>query len=76
MDDNKKQIMEMRIQKTVAALQKNGMEAMYAPTRKEAIEQVAEYLEEGQMVTCGGSVTLEECGIMNLLRSMSMGNWG
>lgn len=69
MDDNKKQIMEMRIQKTVAALQKNGMEAMYAPTRKEAIEQVAEYLEEGQMVTCGGSVTLEECGIMNLLRS-------
>ena len=46
MDDNKKQIMEMRIQKTVAALQKNGMEAMYAPTRKEAIEQVAEYLEE------------------------------
>lgn len=69
MDDNKKKIMEMHVQKTVEALKKNGMEAMYAPTRKEAIEQVAEYLEEGQMVTCGGSMTLEECGIMNLLRS-------
>ena len=69
MDDNKKKIMEMRVQKTVEALKKNGMEAMYAPTRKEAIEQVAEYLEEGQLVTCGGSMTLEECGIMNLLRS-------
>ena len=69
MNDNKKKIVEMRIAKTVEALKKNGMEAMYAPTRKEAIEQVAEYLEEGQLVTCGGSVTLEECGIMNLLRS-------
>ena len=69
MNDNKKKIIEMRIAKTVEALKKNGMEAMYAPTRKEAIEQVAEYLEEGQLVTCGGSVTLEECGIMNLLRS-------
>ena len=69
MNDNKKKIVEMRIAKTVEALKKNGMKAMYAPTRKEAIEQVAEYLEEGQLVTCGGSVTLEECGIMNLLRS-------
>ena len=69
MNDNNKTIIEMRIAKTVEALKKNGMEAMYAPTRKEAIEQVAEYLEEGQLVTCGGSVTLEECGIMNLLRS-------
>lgn len=69
MNDNKKKIIEMRIAKTVEALKKNGMKAMYAPTRKEAIEQVAEYLEEGQLVTCGGSVTLEECGIMNLLRS-------
>ena len=41
MNDNKKKIIEMRIAKTVEALKKNGMEAMYAPTRKEAIEQVA-----------------------------------
>ena len=69
MDDNKKKLVEMRIQKTAEALRKNGMDAVYAPTRKEAIEFVAESLEEGSVVTCGGSVTLQECGIMNLLRN-------
>ena len=69
MDDNKKKLVEMRIQKTAEALRKNGMDAVYAPTRKEAIEFVAESLEEGSVVTCGGSVTLQECGVMNLLRN-------
>ena len=46
MDESKRKIVEMRIEKTLEALRKNRMEAVYAPTRKEAIEQVAEYLEE------------------------------
>ena len=45
------------------------MKPFYAENRQQALELVKELLQPGQTVACGGSVTLDECGILQLLRS-------
>ena len=69
MDESKKIILEKRIEKTMKALEKNKMKPFYAENRQQALELVKELLQPGQTVACGGSVTLDECGILQLLRS-------
>lgn len=69
MDESKKMILEKRIEKTMKALEKNKMKPFYAENRQQALELVKELLQPGQTVACGGSVTLDECGILQLLRS-------
>ena len=70
MDESKKMILEKRIEKTMKALEKNKMKSLFtAENRQQALELVKELLQPGQTVACGGSVTLDECGILQLLRS-------
>lgn len=69
MDESKKTVLGKRIEKTMKALEKNKMKPFYAETRQQALELVKELLQPGQTVACGGSVTLDECGILQLLRS-------
>lgn len=69
MDEYKRGVIEKRIQKTMQALQRNKMQPFYAKDRKEALKIVQDLLLPGQTVTCGGSVTLEECGIIDLLKT-------
>lgn len=69
MDANKKQIIEQRIAKTIENLQKNNMQAFYVQNCEEAVHCVQSLLHQGDRVTTGGSVTLDESGIMDLLRS-------
>ncbi len=57
------------IEKTMAALRKNQMQAFYCETKEEVKAKVAELLQKGDTVTHGGSVTLAECDIPSLLRS-------
>ncbi|MBQ5320524.1 MAG: lactate utilization protein [Oscillospiraceae bacterium] len=52
-------------------LEKNGMTAYVAENKAEALETVKGILKEGATVACGGSVTLSECGIWDLLKSGS-----
>lgn len=61
--------LEMKLTRTVKALQANRMDACWVRSKEEALAKVQELLEAGSTVTCGGSMTLEECGIMELLRS-------
>ena len=61
--------MQEKIQKTLQSLEKNRMQAYYVDTREEAAAKVAELLHEGDVVSCGGSVTLKQAGVMELLRS-------
>ena len=58
-----------RVEKTIKALTGNNMQAFFAPTKEEALQKVKELLHEGGAVTHGGSVTLAQCGIPDLLRS-------
>ena len=69
MNEARKQVMEMQIRKTMENLRKNRMEAYYVETAAEVPEQVEALLREGDVVGVGGSMTLEETGVMALLRS-------
>ncbi len=64
-----KDISKETIERTIAALQKNQMQACYCATKEEAKAKVAELLHKGDTVTHGGSVTLAQCGIPDLLKS-------
>lgn len=57
------------IKLTLENLNKNGMETFFAENRAEALNIVKALIKEGETVGFGGSVTLNEVGTMNELRS-------
>ncbi len=59
--------MEERISRTMAALEKNNMKAYFVETRSELHEIVRELVKNDRLITAGGSVTLEESGVKQLL---------
>ncbi|MCI5652599.1 MAG: lactate utilization protein [Ruminococcus bromii] len=63
------QAMELRIRRTMEALEKNNMRAYYAETSADAVRVVESLLQEGDTITCGGSVTLDATGVKALMRS-------
>lgn len=71
MDSNLKAIIEKRIEKTIKNLEKNNMQACYVESKAEVADKVRELMSEGQTVAVGGSMTLFECGVIDLLRSGS-----
>ena len=57
------------INSTIENLKKNNMAAYYAQTKEEALNLVKELIKKGDTVTHGGSVTLKECGVIDLLNN-------
>ena len=51
------------------ALERNNMQYFYAKDKQQAKQIVKSLIAKGSSVSNGGSMTLEECGIMQLLRS-------
>lgn len=68
MDAAKNTILHKRIEKTMKNLADNNMQAFYVENAKTAAAKTAELLHEGDTVSVGGSVTLFETGIIDLLR--------
>lgn len=68
MDKNMEFVRRAQVERTIKALAKNRIPAVYAPTAAEALEAVRGMLAPGDVVSCGGSMTLAESGIMALLR--------
>ena len=69
MDINKKAIIEKRINKVGEGLKKNNMEFYYAPTKNDVCPIVESLMKDGDIVTHGGSVSINECGLSELLNS-------
>lgn len=69
MDNSKKAILEYRINRTMENLEKNNMKPYYAHTKEDAVEIVKGLLSEGDVICSGGSVTLKESGVYDLLKS-------
>ncbi|HOP11205.1 MAG TPA: lactate utilization protein [Oscillospiraceae bacterium] len=69
MTEKKAEFVKRQIENVIVALEKNNMRGFYAKDRNEAREIAASLLSEGDTVGSGGSVTLDECGIIGLLRS-------
>ncbi len=58
-----------KVLKAMAALNRNNMAASYVETAADVPAAVKALLSPGQTVAVGGSVTLDETGVMPLLRS-------
>jgi len=69
MDKNLSFVIERKIERTMENLQKNNMEAFYVQDEKELLEKITELVNEGATVAVGGSMTLFETGVMEMLRS-------
>ncbi|MDE6785149.1 MAG: lactate utilization protein [Ruminococcus sp.] len=69
MDENKRIVIEKRINRTGENLRKNNMDFYYAPTAAEVKDIVKSLLKDGDIITHGGSVSMKECGIAELISS-------
>lgn len=61
--------MDISIQKTIENLQSNNMEAYYCADETEVIETVKSLIKKGDTISSGGSVTLKETGVLDLIKS-------
>lgn len=69
MDANLKAIIEKRITRTMENLEKNNMQAIFVESKGEVVQKISELLTEGDTVSVGGSMSLFESGVIDLLRS-------
>ena len=58
-----------RIEKTIEALKKNNMEAYFVETRDEAVDLTLSLIEKGSSIGVGGSVTINQLGMLEILRN-------
>lgn len=59
--------MNNKFEKVITALKKNNINAIYAKNSQKAIELAEEMLHENCTITAGGSVSLQESGVWNLI---------
>ena len=55
--------------KVIESLQKNNMTALYVKTKEEALNTVLSLIPEGSMVGFGGSLSLDQIGVKDVLRA-------
>ncbi len=58
-----------KINYTMDRLRRNNMAAYYVETKEEVVPLLKSLMHEGETVTHGGSETLKECGVIDLLNS-------
>lgn len=69
MSDILKRTWEIQAATIMKALEKRNMKGYYCPDCASAVKQAQELLFDGALVAYGGSVSLSECGILNMLQS-------
>ncbi len=69
MDKNMKWLKESRVNSTINSLKKNGMNGYLVNGHEELIEKINELTNDGDTVSCGGSMSLFETGVIDYLRS-------
>ena len=69
MDKNLKWVKEQKILRTIESLNKNNMNGYLVNTKEELIEKIKDLVKENSTVSCGGSMSLFETGVIDHLRS-------
>jgi len=69
MDKNVEWLNKLKVERTIKALEENNMNGYFVETKEELIKKIDELVEEGSVVSCGGSTTLFEAGVIEHLRS-------
>ncbi len=59
----------MNIEKTLENLEKNNYKPYFAENKSEAVELIKTLISKGESVSHGGSETLKECGIIDLIKN-------
>lgn len=59
----------MNIEKVLENLKKNNMDVYYVETKEEVVPLVQGLMKEGSTVSIGGTMTIKETGVLDLLRS-------
>lgn len=69
MDKNVKEVILKQINKTAENLRKNNMEVFYADTKEDVPKIVESLLKDGDVIANGGTMTMKECGLSELVHS-------
>lgn len=69
MGNNVKWVNEKKIERTIKALEKNNMSGYVVNDEEELFKKIDELVNEGDLVACGGSMTLFETKVIDYLRS-------
>lgn len=69
MDKNKYDIIRLKMERTAEALRDNNMYCECVDSAEEALEVIESLMCEGDTVAVGGSMTLSEMGVLDMLRS-------
>lgn len=64
MDSNLSEVVKMQIERTVTALNRNNFDARFVSDRAELLRVINELAPSGLSAACGGSVTLDETGVL------------
>lgn len=59
---------QLRAQQLIQALKQRNMEASYAATKEEALEQALAWIPEGSCIGWGGSVSIDAIGLRDAVR--------
>lgn len=71
MDANIRKANELRMKTLIKNLEKRNMTGYYCETAADAAEQIKALIPEGSEVSWGGSLTLDQLGIKDMLKSGS-----
>lgn len=69
MNENVQWVNEKKIERTISNLEKNNIKGYYAKSNDELINIIKDIAKEGETVSVGGSITLFETKVIDLLRS-------
>jgi hypothetical protein len=59
----------LQVERTIKALSKNNIDARFLKTAHDVVPMVTSLLTKGERVAVGGSVTLKETGVLDLMRN-------
>ncbi len=69
MEENVKKIVQLRMEKTKKALESNNMQVFIADTKEQVPEIVKSLISKDDLIGSGGSVSLKEAGVIDMLKT-------
>ncbi|OPJ62439.1 lactate utilization protein [Clostridium oryzae] len=69
MDNNIKWLNEKKVERLLTNLQQNNMEGYFVQNQEELLSKINELIKANSTVSVGGSATLSETGVLDLLRN-------
>lgn len=69
MNEHLQKIIDMRVAKTMKALEKNKIKPYYVKSREELLKTITELIRDDKCITSGGSMTLSELGVIDYLNA-------